>query len=74
MSVHEGSTHHKTALIAVTDWARHHPWPPLGGLRHLIFHAKSNGFSKCVCRVGRRVLIDEAAFFDWVREQQQEVA
>ena len=56
----------QSRLIPVTDWAKHHPWPPVGGLRHLIFHGKTNGFSAVVRRVGRRVLLDEAAFFAWV--------
>lgn len=58
-----------TRLIPVPDWSKHHDWPPLGGLRHLIFHENANGFHKCVRRVGRRVLIDEKSFFDWVEEQ-----
>ena len=53
-------------LIPVTKWNKHHAWPPIGGLRHLIFHAESNGFSSCIRRVGRTVLIDENRFFDWV--------
>ncbi len=61
-----------TRLIPVTRWVEYHDYPPIGGLRYLIFHAKSNGFSKCVRRVGRRVLIDEAAFFEWVEDQQGE--
>lgn len=56
-------------LIPATDWPQHHSWPPIGGLRHLIFFAKTNGFDKVIRRVGRRVLIDEAAFFAWVGEQ-----
>ncbi len=55
-------------LIPVTDWNDYHPWPPVGGLRHLIFHADSNGFDQVLRRVGRRVLIDEAAFFNWVNQ------
>ena len=58
-------------LIPVNKWPEHHAWPPLGGLRHLIFHEKENGFDAVVCRVGRRVLINEAAFFQWVAEQGQ---
>jgi len=27
----------QTRLIPLTDWPKHHPWPPLGGLRHLVF-------------------------------------
>lgn len=62
---------HSPRFIPVTDWNRHHSWPPIGGLRHLIFHENENGFHKCVRRVGRRVLIDERAFFDWVAGQNE---
>ena len=58
-----------TRYIPVTDWNKHHPWPPIGGLRHLLFHADRNGFDAVVRRVGRRVLIDETAFFAWVDRQ-----
>ena len=58
-----------TRLIPVTNWSDYHSWPPVGGLRHLIFHENTNGFHQCVRRVGRRVLIDEDAFFVWVSEQ-----
>ena len=58
-----------TRLIPVLEWNSHHPWPPVGGLRHLIFNAHENGFDQVVRRVGRRVLIDETAFFAWVEQQ-----
>jgi len=58
----------KTRLIPLADWQKYHEWPPHGGLRHLAFHAKTNGFDKVIRRVGRRVLIDEAAFFQWVEQ------
>lgn len=57
-----------TRLIPVTEWNKHHSWPPQGGLRHLVFHEKKNGFNQVVHRVGGRVLIDEAAFFDWAKK------
>ena len=56
-------------LIPVTQWNDRHPWPPAGGLRHLIFFAETNGFNKVIRRIGRRVLIDEAAFFEWANAQ-----
>lgn len=56
-------------LIPVTNWNEHHAWPPQGGLRYLIFHADKNGFAKVIRRAGRRVLLDEAAFFAWMDEQ-----
>lgn len=54
-----------TRLIPVSSWSKYHEWPPIGGLRHLIFNERTNGFSAVVRRVGRRVLIDETAFFNW---------
>ena len=58
-------------LIPVPEWNQHHSWPPQGGLRHLIFNEKSNGFATAFKRVGRRVLIDEAEFFACVNNQNQ---
>ena len=60
-----------TRLIPANDWPKHHPWPPIGGIRHLIFNAGTNGFSKVLRRVGRRVLIDEAEFFRWAASQDR---
>jgi len=56
----------KTRYIPASRWNNYHDWPPPGGLRYLIFHENENGFHVCVRRIGRRVLIDEAAFFEWV--------
>ena len=57
------------ALYTIKQFSKEHSAVPEGGLRHLIFHEHENGFHKCVRRVGRRVLIDEQAFFEWVAEQ-----
>ncbi|APG28935.1 hypothetical protein A7E78_14545 [Syntrophotalea acetylenivorans] len=71
MNLSNNSVGTNTRLIPVTKWNDYHPWPPIGGLRHLIFNEKENGFSNCVSRVGRTVLIDEDRFFEWVRKQQE---
>jgi hypothetical protein len=39
-------------------------------LRHYIFNADRNGFSKAIKRIGRKVLIDEEEFFNWIEQQQ----
>lgn len=57
-------------LIPATSWNDYHPWPPIGGLRHLIFFAETNGFNKVIRRIGRRVLINEEAFFEWANDQR----
>lgn len=53
-------------FIQVSKWNEYHEWPSQGGLRHLIFHAETNGFKSVIRRIGRSVLIDEAEFFRWV--------
>lgn len=58
-------------IIPVTEWNDHHPWPPQGGLRYLIFNEHRNGFKDVIRRVGRRVLIDEEAFFTWLDAQNK---
>ena len=44
-----------------------------GGMRHLIFHENSNGLKKhsAILRIGRKVLIDEPKFYDWVLAQNK---
>lgn len=61
-----------TRLISCADWPKYHPWPPIGGLRYLIFNAKKLGFEKVFKRVGRRILIDERKFFEFVEEKNLE--
>ncbi len=57
-------------LIPVTNWDKYHEWPTTGGLRHLIAHVARNGFEQCLVRVGKRILIDETAFFEWCRHNK----
>lgn len=63
-----------TRYIPVPKWNNYHPWPPPGGLRHLIFYARKNGFDACIVRVGRRLLINENAFFDWINKQKEKTS
>lgn len=57
--------------IPVTNWEKYHEWPRLGGMRHLIFNRHKNGLDQfdVIKKIGKRVLIDEVAFFDWVANQ-----
>jgi hypothetical protein len=57
--------------IPVPNWSCHHEWPPLGGLRNLIFNRHKNGFDQfgVIKKIGKRVLIDETAFFEWIANQ-----
>lgn len=57
-------------LLTVRQFAESHEWPSQAALRNLIFHRKTNGFHSVVLRVGRRILLDEQKFFEWVRSSQ----
>ncbi len=41
-----------------------------GSLRWLIFHRQTNGFDRCVLRVGRRLYIDLEALRQWLAEHR----
>ena len=68
----EDQAKNSTRFIAVSDWPKHHPWPPIGGLRHLIFNSEKNGFAPVIRRVGRRILINERKFFEYIEEKNAE--
>lgn len=52
-------------LIPLTAWPKFHPWPPIGGLRHIRFHAEEKGAAECFVKRGGRVLIREGRFIEW---------
>jgi hypothetical protein len=64
--------HHKTRYLTISQFCKCYEWPPEGGLRHLIFNEKTNGFNKVVRRIGRRVLINEQAWLSWLEEKGSE--
>lgn len=49
---------------------------PEGGLRFKIFHAKTNGLAEAgaIIRDGRKVLINEEKFFEWLEDQNRAAA
>lgn len=73
----------RPALYTVEQFAAAQPAFSAAALRNLIFKAESrqstrgeipgNGLIECgaIIRVGRKVLIDEARFFAWVRGQNR---
>ncbi len=56
-------------LLTVQQFAEKHKGFTLGGLRWLLFHRDTNGLSRAVVRVGRKILLDEEEFFAWLDEQ-----
>ena len=67
-------------LLTVRQFADKHPAFQQGSLRNLIFLAEKrntskgvihgNGLDVALVRIGRKLLIDEVRFFQWIEEQQ----
>jgi hypothetical protein len=56
--------------LTVRQLAEKYPAFPQGGVRHLIFNCETNGFHKVISRVGRKILISEQDFIDWIENQK----
>ena len=58
-------------LKSIKQFLNDNPSFTEGGIRHLIFHEEANGLKqqKAIIRIGRKILIDEIKFFDWVLTQ-----
>jgi len=59
-------------LSTIKQFCQKYPAFTEGGIRDRIFYANSNGLKKfgAILRNGRRVLIDEEKFFQWLKENQ----
>ena len=55
--------------LTVKQCAERHPAFSEASLRHLLFFGEKNGFVRCIRRIGRRVLIHEPTFVDWVESR-----
>jgi len=44
-----------------------------GGMRSLIFNEETNGLksSGSILRIGRKILIDEPRFYEWIQQQNK---
>ena len=64
------------SLFTVNQFTEIHPAFTVGSLRWMIFNAKDNGLleSGAIIRLGKRVLISEEKFFNWVDSKQEKRA
>lgn len=56
-------------LLTVKQMAEKHPAFSEAALRYYIFNEKQNNLSDAIRRIGRKVLINEDAFFQWIETQ-----
>lgn len=64
-------TYSPPKLIPLVKWPSIHGAPSIGTLRHLVFFKKTNSFDSVLRYIGKRIYIDEAAFFEWVKRQSE---
>lgn len=62
--------HITTRYIPVPEWNLYHTYPSVSSLRNYIANADKNGFDEVIFRKGKRVFIDEAKFFEWLRSEK----
>lgn len=64
---------HSPKLLTVNQFIEAHPFITAGGLRALIFQSKYNDLDKkkVIKRIGRKILLDEVAFFEWLNERNE---
>jgi len=75
------STTPAPTLLTVRQFSDKHPAFSAGSIRQLIFASQprktsrgnlpGNGLNIALVRLGRKVLIDEAKFFEWLDRQQR---
>ena len=60
-------------LLTVKQFCSRHPFATEGGVRFQIFNRQTNGLesSGALVRLGRKRLIDENKYFDWIDGQQK---
>lgn len=59
-------------LLTVSQFVEKHSWATKGGLRALLFNRKKNGLDAAVVRLGRKLLLDEEQFFQWLESRGRE--
>ena len=70
----QNTTQQNTRLIPIPKWNEYHVWPPIGGLRHIVFNLETNGFKTAFKKIGRIYLIDEAEFWACVERNDKNKA
>jgi hypothetical protein len=62
-----------TTLYTVAQFSERHSFISQGGLRFQIFNAENNGLASfgAIVRMGRKVLIDESRYFEWVESLRE---
>lgn len=53
-------------FLTVKQTAERYPAFTEGAIRSLIFYRERNGFASVVRKLGKKIILDEAAFLEWI--------
>lgn len=59
-----------TDYLTVKQVAQKYPAFSEASIRFHIFHEKTNGLTRAIRRVGRKILINEPQFLEWVESHK----
>jgi len=59
-----------TSFLTVRQMAEKHQAFSEASLRYLIFNARENNLAHAIYRVGRKILINEKLFIEWVEKHK----
>jgi hypothetical protein len=57
--------------LTVNQATAKYPFSSHASMRYNIFNAEKNGLHKAILRVGRKVLIDEEKFLEWLESHRE---
>jgi len=66
----DNMSENKHNYFTVKQTAERHPAFSEASLRYIIFNSHQNGFDKTIKRIGRKILINEALFLEWIENQE----
>ena len=55
--------------MTVRQFSETYNWP-IGGIRHLLFYNPSHFRDRCVRQLGRKILLNVNAVWEWLEEQR----
>ena len=68
--LHPEKPEKQSRLIPLSEWNDYHDYPTVGSLYQKYHNREKNGFDYCCIKDGRRTLIDEDKYFEWVQRSK----
>jgi hypothetical protein len=73
--INKGKNMTISMYLTVTQFCDIHKAFKIGGVRSIIFNEHQNGLAEsgAIVRIGRKVLVNQNKFFDWLQSQNSKI-